>query len=101
MFSGEDSRSGSECSGEQDGLSIWRNLEEGGVAAHLVTPPPQLQLRKGGVWTRAPVAAGVRFGPFLGKWVLEPGNEDYAWEVGNNTLYTFFSPASLTLVFQF
>ena len=60
---------------------MWRSVEEGGGAAHLITPPPHLQLRKQGVWTRAPVPAGVRFGPFLGKWVLEPINEDFAWEV--------------------
>ena len=81
---GEDSRSGSESSGEQDNLNVWRNLEDGGLSAHFVTPPPQLELRKGGVWARAIVPAGTRFGPFLGKWVPEPRNEDYAWEVSNN-----------------
>ena len=65
----------------------------------MVTPPPQLQLRKGGVWTRAPVAAGVRFGPFLGKWVLEPGNEDYAWEVGYTFFKTSFEFLPQTLIF--
>ena len=29
----------------------------------------------------AQVAAGTRFGPFLGKWVLEPQREEHAWEV--------------------
>ena len=27
------------------------------------------------------MAAGTRFGPFLGKWVLEPQREEFAWEV--------------------
>ncbi len=60
---------------------MWRGLDEGGVAAQLISPPPQLELRHGGVWTRAPVPQGTRFGPFLGKWVLEPANECFAWEV--------------------
>ena len=29
------------------------------------------------------VAAGTRFGPFLGKWVLEPQREEHAWEVSD------------------
>jgi hypothetical protein len=64
---------------------VWgRGLDDGGVAvaaAQLISPPPQLELRHGGVWTRAPVPQGTRFGPFLGKWVLEPANENFAWEV--------------------
>ena len=82
MFAGDDSRSESECSGSGEAESVWRGLEEGGgVAAQLISPPPQLELRHGGVWTRAPVPQGTRFGPFLGKWVLEPANESFAWEV--------------------
>ena len=64
---------------------MWRSLEEGGISNHLITPPPQLLLRKGGVWARVSIPAGVRFGPFLGKWVLEPANEDFAWEVMGET----------------
>ena len=32
------------------------------------------------------VAAGTRFGPFLGKWVLEPQREEHAWEVSEALL---------------
>ncbi len=78
--SGDDSRSESDCSGGE-AESVWRGQEEGGVAAHLMSPPPQLELANGGVWARAPVPQGTRFGPFLGKWVLEPANHSFAWEV--------------------
>ena len=82
--SGDDSRSGSECSEQDTLLASWRGVAtEEGVAAQLTTPPPQLELRpQGGVWVRASIPSGTRFGPFLGKWAPEPQDEDYSWEVG-------------------
>ena len=96
-FSGDDSRSGSDCSAEQDGG--WRGYDDGlggGVAAQLSTPPPQIEIVQSsvangrGVWTRAPVPAGTRFGPFLGKWVLEPQNDEFAWEVRIFVIFCYF-----------
>ena len=59
-----------------------------GLAAQLSLPPSSLEfgqsaVSKGrGVWTRGlALPPGTRFGPFLGKWVLEPENDEFAWEV--------------------
>ena len=66
--------------GEMEGVA------SGGVAG-LLLPPPSLELAQSGVgagrgvWTRAALPPATRFGPFLGKWVLEPENEEFAWEV--------------------
>lgn len=58
----------------------------------LMTPPAQLELRPhGGVWTRTSVGRGVRFGPFLGRWVLEPLNDKYAWEVSTRFIYFYYN----------
>jgi hypothetical protein len=50
------------------------------MATHL---PPELELRDPGcgVWTRQHVSRGTRYGPFLGKWIPEPVDPRYAWEV--------------------
>ena len=78
------------------------------AGAALATPPPAIEIAAtGGAWARAPVsltyqsdwkvcfevvqfsvqvAAGTRFGPFLGKWVLEPQREEHAWEVSEKSL---------------
>ena len=99
LFSGEDSRSGSDCSAEQDANLTWRGFNDGlggGVAANLATPPPQIEIGQSsiangrGVWTRAAVPAGTRFGPFLGKWVLEPQNDEFAWEVRIISYFAIF-----------
>ena len=65
-----------------------------GLAAQLALPPQQLEFGQSGVtpgsrgvWTRSQVTAGTRFGPFLGKWVLEADNEEFAWEVGLTILF--------------
>lgn len=71
--------------GFEDGAGL-----EGGMAslaAQLALPPPHLELGQSsvsggrGVWSKTSLAAGTRFGPFLGKWVLEPENDEFAWEV--------------------
>lgn len=52
----------------------------------MATPvPPELELRDpgSGVWTRQHVPRGTRYGPFLGKWVPEPVDPRYAWEVSH------------------
>ena len=93
LFPGEDSLSGSEDT-TQDPNKVWKSLDEGaglgmaGLAAQLSLPPSSLEfgqsaVSKGrGVWTRGlALPPGTRFGPFLGKWVLEPENDEFAWEV--------------------
>lgn len=48
-------------------------------------PPRSVSLRESPSGFRAfaseEIQAGTRFGPFLGKWVQEPANANYAWEV--------------------
>ena len=57
------------------------------LAAQLALPPSQLEFGPStawagrGVWTKSNIPSGTRFGPFLGKWVLEPENDEFAWEV--------------------
>jgi hypothetical protein len=50
------------------------------IATHV---PPELEVRDPGcgVWARQHVSRGTRYGPFLGKWIPEPVNPRYAWEV--------------------
>ena len=56
-------------------------------ASHALNPPPNVELKESskggglGVWSTECIPAGTRFGPFLGKWALEPNNHRYAWEV--------------------
>ena len=52
-------------------------------------PPSQVDLRESsinkselGVWAVEHIPQGTRFGPYMGKWTLEPSNPKYAWEVG-------------------
>ena len=84
------------------------------LAAQLALPPPQLEFGQSGVsngrgvWTKTNIPANTRFGPFLGKWVsgwsgkfyhrnncfffqvLEPENEEFAWEV-RITILSYFA----------
>ena len=76
---------------------MWRPEDGTASLASLATPPPHLQLRPSGladgqqgVWSRAALPAGTRFGPYLGKWVLEPQNEEFAWEV-RMTIFSYFT----------
>lgn len=77
--------------GFEDGLGGMASL-----AAQLAVPPPQLELGQSGVsngtgvWTKAALPANTRFGPFLGKWVLEPENDEFAWEV-RITILSYFA----------
>lgn len=77
--------------GFEDGLGGMASL-----AAQLAVPPPQLELGQSGVsngtgvWSRATLPANTRFGPFLGKWVLEPENDEFAWEV-RITILSYFA----------
>jgi hypothetical protein len=57
-------------------------------ASQALNPPPQVELKASsvskadlGVWSVEIIPPGTRFGPFLGKWVVEPTNGKYAWEV--------------------
>ena len=57
-------------------------------ASHVLNPPSQVDLRESsvnntdlGVWAVESIPQGTRFGPFLGKWTMEPVNHKFAWEV--------------------
>ena len=61
-------------------------------ASHALNPPSNIELREStkggglGVWSSESIPVGTRFGPFLGKWALEPINLRYAWEVSAKQL---------------
>ena len=68
-------------------------------ASHALNPPSQVDLRESsinkadlGVWAVETIPHGTRFGPFMGKWTMEPSNPKFAWEVSDclflNRLYT-------------
>ena len=66
-------------------MAATRSFLEKLHSSHALTPPAAVELRGdgggAGVWARERVPAGTRYGPFLGKWALEPANPAYAWEV--------------------
>lgn len=43
--------------------------------------PIELVLKKDGVYARASIPNGTRYGPFKGKWKQQPIDRRYAWEV--------------------
>ena len=51
------------------------------------TPPVELEVREVvgedalGIWARQLIPRGTRYGPFLGKWLSEPVDPRFAWEV--------------------
>ena len=65
-------------------MAATRSFLEKLHSSHALTPPAAVELRDVGVWARERVAAGTRYGPFLGKWALEPANPAYAWEVSDH-----------------
>lgn len=63
-------------------MAATRSFLEKLNSSHALNPPPQVELRdSAGVWAKEDVAAGTRYGPFLGKWMVEPANPAHAWEV--------------------
>ena len=56
-------------------------------ASQALNPPSQVDLRESsvnselGVWATETIPQGTRFGPFMGKWTMEPTNHKFAWEV--------------------
>ena len=62
-------------------MAATRSFLEKLHSSHALTPPAAVELRDLGVWAKERVVAGTRYGPFLGKWALEPANPAYAWEV--------------------
>ena len=64
-------------------------------ASHALNPPSNIELKESskggglGVWAAESIPSGTRFGPFLGKWALEPINLRYAWEVSEFSLVYF------------
>ncbi|CAB4070305.1 PRDM16 [Lepeophtheirus salmonis] len=57
------------------------------AAQQLLQPPGSLKLQESsvgrgiGIWAAERIPLGTRYGPFLGKWALEPGDHRFAWEV--------------------
>lgn len=43
--------------------------------------PSELVLKSGGVFSRANIPCGTKYGPFNGKWVGQPLDRRYAWAV--------------------
>ena len=72
-----------EAAGEDSAMRLRAHHDL--MAAHVpaLAVPPELELRDpgSGVWTRQPVPRGTRYGPFRGKWIPEPLDLRYAWEV--------------------
>ena len=70
-------------------------------ASHALNPPSNIELKESskggglGVWAAESIPSGTRFGPFLGKWALEPINLRYAWEVSEFSLVWIFQTFSL------
>lgn len=66
-------------------MAATRSFLEKLHSSHALTPPAAVELRDLGVWAKERVVAGTRYGPFLGKWALEPANPAYAWEVSETS----------------
>lgn len=43
--------------------------------------PNELALKAGGIFARRNISSGTRYGPFIGKWVTQPLDRRFAWEV--------------------
>ncbi|XP_049875640.1 histone-lysine N-methyltransferase PRDM16-like isoform X2 [Pectinophora gossypiella] len=43
--------------------------------------PSELVLKGGGIFARASISGGTKYGPFIGKWETQPLDRRYAWEV--------------------
>lgn len=43
--------------------------------------PSELVLKSGGIFARANIPVGTKYGPFNGKWETQPLDRRYAWEV--------------------
>ncbi len=90
-------------------------------SSHALNPPPQVELRTGGgslgepggggpglqafgVWAVEEIPAATRYGPFLGKWTLEPADKAFAWEVRESLLLRFplqiCTPPSMSVLCQ-
>ena len=71
-------------------MAATRNFLEKISSSHGLHPPVQVELKEdtkdlaaGGfrAWAVEDIPSGTRYGPFLGKWVQEPANHKFAWEV--------------------
>ena len=69
--------------------------------SHALNPPSQVDLRESsinkadlGVWAVETIPQGTRFGPFMGKWTMEPSNHKFAWEVSLSVLYIYLCSQS-------
>jgi len=66
--------------------------------SHALHPPAEVEVRESsnghpylGVWATDNISSGTKFGPFLGKWSLEPINPNQAWEVRGDYFVTLIS----------
>lgn len=66
-----------------ESLMRQEQMKDGETGEDLGIVPQDLEVKKrgDGVWAKREVQKGTRYGPFLGKWLSEPMNLDYAWEV--------------------
>ena len=71
-----------EAAGEDSAMRLRTHHE-------LMPVPPEIELRDpgSGVWSRQPIPRGNRYGPFRGKWIPEPVDLRYAWEVSTTSIY--------------
>lgn len=74
-------------------MAATRSFLEKLSSSHGLHPPAQVELKEDKesgdlrVWAVENIPAGVRYGPFLGKWVQEPASHKYAWEVSGDTVF--------------
>lgn len=43
--------------------------------------PSELVVKGGGVFAKANISSGTKYGPFIGKWETQPSDRRFAWEV--------------------
>lgn len=60
--------------------------------------PNELVLKNGGVFARASIIAGTKYGPFVGKWGTQPLDSKYAWEVSISSLVMTKNPFNLLAI---
>ncbi len=97
----EDNNSGT--IGEQNGFvnSIVDRVVQLKVQyEHLI--PHELELRNAGaegVWTKTTIQGGTKYGPYIGKWLQNPIDMRYAWEVSRLFSHFWFRFSALATAF--
>ena len=64
---------------------IFRSFLEKLSSSFALHPPPTVEVRGGGggVFAVDSIPAATTYGPFLGKWAVQPEEHKYAWEVSD------------------